>query len=77
MCTGDNLLTALSVAKECRIIDHRPLYVIDIDEDNDNLLRLTKIENQNARVEERGVHNNGYDAYHETSGQIKVVFHFK
>jgi cation-transporting P-type ATPase 13A2 len=33
MATGDNLLTALSVAKECHIIDSKKLiYIADISE---------------------------------------------
>jgi magnesium-transporting ATPase (P-type) len=34
MCTGDNLLTAVSVARECSILDDRPLYIIELDEHN-------------------------------------------
>lgn len=51
MCTGDNLLTAVSVARECAIIDAtRPLYIIEPDEHDSRLLRLSAIEQQTREL---------------------------
>ena len=63
MCTGDNLLTAVSVARECCIVDtDRPLYVVELDEANPNLLRLATMEHDTSHSSKSTTGSNGHTA---------------
>ena len=46
MATGDNPLTAVSVARKCDIVMHSNYYVIDVDDNDRRLLKFEKMYNE-------------------------------
>jgi magnesium-transporting ATPase (P-type) len=44
MCTGDNLLTAVCVARECNIVHPQPLYLIDLDPITKSQLLIRRVD---------------------------------
>ena len=79
MATGDNMLTAISVAKECSLIKSDiPIFMIEIDKDNKlvfNMVEMFLDESEVRKTIRKFNKSNRYDSIHSSISKFANFFH--